>query len=268
MVSALLSAGAALASTFIPNSRLWTIENADTKQKLQGQFEPTDVTKSMDTRWGEFTSLNRDKSILQFLNGSNSKVSFTGRFFKSHALDKSPEDKLALLESWRMINASLRRPPILTFWVGDGHLKLNCVITSLTTTYGRPDAFGGLRDASFSISLLEFTTFSLDDEIQTHTRYATAGERDYFESLAFEEYGDPMIGDVIRKMHPQYQGLQPGDIVELPSIEFVRGVEVTQTSIPFKTGFGQKDTAQKRLRLAFVDKRGTSYVSHLMQKAG
>jgi len=70
---------------------------------------------------------------------------------------------------------------------------------------------------------------------------------------------------VIRKDHPKLQRLDSGDIVRMPSIEGVRGKTVTQTSVPLKTAFGKKDTAQKRLRLAFFDLRSESYVSHVLQ---
>jgi len=263
MVSPLLSAGVALATTFIPNFKLWNLRNLDSGQTLQGQFEAENVTREIAVNWGEFTSLNRQNPILQFLNGAAERVSFDGRFFSKHALDSSPEAKLDMLTAWTRIDPALRRPPILQFWVGDGHVTINCVIVALSATYERPDFFGGLRDVGFTASLLEFTTFSLDDAEETDTRYARARDRDYFELLAFEEYGNPMIGDVIRKKHPALQSLEAGDIVTLPSIEGVRGVPITQTSIPLKTAFGRKDSPQRRLRLQFFDKRSGDYVSHL-----
>lgn len=266
MVSPLLGAGAALATQFIPNFKVWNLANLDSNQVLQGQFEAQGVQKEVSVEWAEFTSLNRQKPILQFLHGNADNVSFTGRFFKAHALDSAPEERLAVLESWAKIDDAIRRPPILQFWIGDGHLKINCVIAGITGIgYGRPDFFGGLRDVSFGLSLKEFSTFSLDDEEQTDTRYARAKDRDYYEMLAFEEYGSPLLGDVIRKDHPDQETLKTGDTVRLPSIEGIRSKRVVQTSIPLQTGFGRKDTAQRRLRLKFFDSRSGSYVSHILQ---
>lgn len=265
MVSPLLGAGAALATSLIPNAKIWNLQNLDTGQVVQGQFEPQGTSKEIASNWAQFTSMNRGKPILQFLNGAADQASFQGRFFRKHGFDDSPEKKLQTLESWARIDGALRRPPVLQFWVGDGHLMINCVLIGMSVQYGVPDRFGGLRDVTFTMRLLEFTPFSLDDEVQTDTRYARAKERDYFELLAFKEYGNPLIGDVIRKDHPKIQSLEPGDTVKLPSIEGVRGKKVTQTSVPLKTAFGRKDTAQKRLRLAFFDLRAESYVSHLLQ---
>lgn len=266
MVSPLLGAGAALATQFIPNAKIWNIQNLDSGQVLQGQFEAQGVGEQINPNWGQFSSLNRAHPIFQFLNGQADQTAFTGRLFKNNALDTTPELKLGMLKSFAKVDDTLRRPPILRFWVGDGHLSINCIITSLSISHRRPDFFGGLRDVSFNVSLLEFTPFSLEDERQDDTRYARARERDYYELLAFHEYGNPLIGDIIRKDHPELQRLQPGDIVRLPSIEGVRGQEVTQRSIPLKTAFGKKDTAQRRLRLEFFDLRSTSYVSHLLQQ--
>lgn len=267
MVSPLLSAGAAAATTFIPNFKIWQMKNLDDGEVLQGQFEPENVQRDVGANWGQFTSLNRQNPIMQFLNGAQESLSFDGRFFRDHALDQSPQLKLNKLISWTKIQKNIRRPPIIQFWVGDGHVMMNCVITGITASYARPDFFGELRDVGFSISLLEFTTFSIDDAEEKFTRYARARERDYYEILAFEEYGNPMIGDVIRKAHPQQLTLQSGDIVQLPSIDGVRTTQITQTSIPLKTAFGRAETVQRTLRLQFFDKRSKTYTSHQMSTA-
>lgn len=265
MVSPLFGVGASLASNLIPNMKVWRLSNLDSNEVLEGQFEAEGLSEEVSTSWAQFTSLNRQNPILQFVHGNADTLSFTGRLFRNNALDSSPQDKLDKLKLWSRIDSSVRRPPILQFSVGDGHVSINCVIVGISIRYSRPDFFGGLRDVTFNVSLLQFSTFSLDDEEQTDTRYARASERDYYEMLAYKEYGNPILGDIIRKDHPDKQRLQPGDIVKLPSIEGIRDKEVTQTSTILKTAFGKRDTAQKRLRLSFFDKRSTSYVSHLLQ---
>jgi len=265
MVASLIGVGASLASNLIPNMKVWILTNLDTGEELQGQFEPEGLTKEVNSTWGEFTSLNRQNPIMQFLQGQSDQIAFTARLFRNHSLDDSPKDKLEKLESWIRIDSSVRRPPILQLSVGDGHINMNCVITGLSQKYGRPDFFGGLRDISVDISLKQFVTFSLDDEQQTDTRYARVKEREYYELLAYQEYGNPLLGDIIRKNHPQYQRLQPGNIVKLPSIEGIRNQEVKQTSVPLKTAFGKKNTPQKQLRIRFFESRSESYTSHLLQ---
>lgn len=265
MVSPLLGAGAALASQFIPNMKVWSLRNLDSDEVVQGQFEAQNVSEQITTTWAQHTSLNRENAISQFVHGNSDQVSFSSRFFKNNAFDTTPEEKLKKLKSWAKIDPSVRRPPILQFWVGDGHLTVDCYISGIAIDYGRPEMFGGLRDVTFNMSLNQFSSFSIDDEGVTDTIYVRAKERDYYELIAFYQYGNPLIGDIVRKDHPTLQRLDPGEIVKFPSIEGIRSKEVTQTSTALKTAFGKRDTPQKRLRIAFFESRSGSYVSHLLK---
>lgn len=267
MASPLIGQGVALATKLIPNFRTWFLENLDGGQTLQGQFSPTPTTENVSANWAQHTALNRGNAILQFVNGNNDTLSFQGRFFREVVADSNPKEKLDLLKSWARIDASVRRPPVVHFYVGDGHVQMNAVITGISNiVYGRPTALGSLRDVTFQVDLLRFEPFSLDDEGVTDTRYARAKDRDYHEMLAYQEYGNPLLGDYIRKLHPKQQTLTDGDIVKLPSIEGVRTQRVTQTSIPLKTGFGRRDTPQRSLRLYFFELRSASKVSHVFQR--
>lgn len=265
MVSPLIGLGIAALTKMLPDQRVWNIENLDSGEVLQGQFEAAAPTREATNKWASHTSLNRGNSIRQFVSVDDETISFQSRFFKQSALDSSPETKLEKLVSWIKIDPAARRPPIVQLWFGDGHLRLNCTITVTGITYGTADYAGGLRDVTFTINATEFTPFSLEDTVETDTRFARAKERDYYELLAFHEYGNPLLGDIIRKEHPEQQNLAPGDVVRLPSIEGIRDKTVTQTSIPLKTAFGRKDTPQRQLRIAFFVKRSNKFVSHLLQ---
>lgn len=267
MASPLIGQGIALATKLIPNFRTWYLENLDSGQTLQGQFSPQATTENVTVNWAQQTALNRGNAILQFVNENNDTLSFQGRFFRDGVTDADPKAKLDQLKSWARINSNVRRPPVLQFYVGDGHVQMNVVITGITNiVYGRPDALGGLRDVSFQVGLLQFEPFSLDDEGSTDTRYARAKDREYYELLAYEEYGNPLLGDYIRKLHPDQATLQDGDVVRLPSIEGVRNQRITQTSIPLQTGFGRRDTPQRSLRLFWFEKRSDPKVSHVFQE--
>lgn len=266
MVSPLIGQGIALATKLLPNSKTWFLENLDSGEVLQGQFEPNNSALDVTVYWAAQTALNRGNSILQFLNGGDDTINFEARLFKENGFSLSPEEKLSKLISWARIDPSVRRPPVLHFYVGDGHQSMNCVITGIGgISYGRPDAFGALRDVSFSVSLLRFVPFSLDDTGETDTRYARAKDRDYHELLAQQEYGNPMLGVVIQQAHPDQQNMKDGDVVKLPSIEGVRNKQIMPRSISLGTAFGRKDTAQRRNRIFFFDLRSASYVSHVQQ---
>lgn len=278
MVSPVLGQTIGALSTLVPQFRTWNMENLDTGEKLQGQFEAQEVTEQVGSNWAEHTALNRDNAILQFLNGNNDQLSFTARLYQDSILgdpllgrgqlasDSGPIDKLKKLKQWIRRDPKLRRPPIINFSIGSGHVQMTCVIRALSDiTYDRPDYFGGFKGVSLSVGLLQFVPFSIEDQEETDTRYAVTRDRDYYEMMALVEYGNPMLGDFIRKEHPKQQSPQPGDIVRLPAIETARKQRIQPKSIPLKGAYSRKDTSQRQLRLEFFALRQKSKTSHILQ---
>jgi len=249
-----------------PNLKTWFLANVDTGQILKGQFEPEGTTKNIAVNYAQHTALNRQNPILQFLNRAAETISFRARLFNRHALEFQAEDTLKLLESWTEIDPKYNRPPTMSFWVGDGHLQqIDCVITSLDgITYGRPTFFGGLREVSLTINLLQYEPFSLESTGIFETRYHRSRVRDYYELISEREYKQPLLGDVIRKRHPTQPVLQVGDVIKMPSIEAIRSERVEPKSIPLTTAYGKKLTAQKERRLEMFDARNRTYVSHVV----
>lgn len=257
--AAAIGIGATLLSKFV-NAKTWTLINLDTNEVLQGQFPPDGNTESVGASYAEINGLNRQHPILQFIGGESDKVTLQARFYKRDLSDDSPVDKIKVLKSWARRDAKTRRPPILVFALGGGDLQLDqCVLEGVRDIqYSPPDLIGGVRQIRFSLELKRYKPFDPEATQVTDTRYARAKDGDYYEFLAQQEYGDPLIGDVIRKLHPTQLLLEPGNIVKLPSIEGVRKTRVTQTSIALKTAFGRKDTPQRRLRILKFQERAAS----------
>lgn len=250
----------------LPNARTWFLANVDTGQILQGQFEPQATTKNIGVNYAQHTALNRQNPILQFLNRAADTISFQARLFNRHSLEVQAEETLRQLEEWTEIDPALNRPPTMSFWVGDGHLQqIDCVITSLDgITYGRPSFFGGLREVSLTINLLQYEPFNLESTGTFETRYHRARSRDYYELICYREYKQPLLGDVIRKRHPTQAVLQVNDVVKLPSIEAIRSERVEPKSLVLTTAYGKKITPQKTRRQEMFDLRNRSYVSHVV----
>jgi len=112
---------------------------------------------------------------------------------------------------------------------------------------------------------MQFVPFSIEDEREGETRFAVTRERDSYEMLALQEYGNPLLGDFVRKEHPTQQALQPGDIVRLPSIETARKQRITQKSLQLQGAYSRKDTLQRQLRLEFFELRSKKKTSHALQ---
>jgi hypothetical protein len=252
---------------FLPNFRSWFLENTDTGQVIQGQFEPDGpVTKDVKSNYETHTTLNRQNPITQYINGTPDAISFQARIFNQHSLDFTAEEQITLLELWAKRDPVFKRPPIVSFWMGDAHVYLTtAVITGLSgIQFGRPSFFGGLRDVTLTINLQQYEPFDLEDSEIFETRYHHARVRDYYEMLTEREYGNPLLGDVIRKRHPTLPNVQTGDVIKLPSIEAIRTERVDTKSIPLKTAFGRKDTVQRKLRIDMLSRRDRPYVSHVL----
>lgn len=247
-------------------AKAWHMKNLDSGEVLQGQFEAENVVEDVGAEWTSSTALNRQDPIDQFSHGLADNLSFASRFYRLHRDDDGPLQKLAMLKNWVRIDPSLRRPPIVEWWMGDGLVRIQAKIMSIRgIRYGSMDQTGSVRDVIFTVELEKFVQFNIEEEAETDTRYAHAAERDYYELLAAREYGTPTLGDVIRKLHPSRHGLTEGEVVKLPSIEGVRSKVVTQTSMPLSGAYSRKETDQRTLRLEWFEKRSVARTSHYLQ---
>lgn len=247
--------------------RVWFLKNVDTDETLQGQFPAENVTENVGSQYATHSTLNRQHSILQFTRGEVTTLSFDSMFFQQ-SRDEDITQPLRLLKSWSQRDNKLGRPPILNFWIGDGHAEFRqCVCKSVASIkYGEPTSLGAMRQVSFTVNLDEYTPFSLATKGNFETRYHNARQADYYEMLTVREYGDPMLGDVIRKRHPTKPNIQVGDIIKLPSIEAVRRSSIVPTSIPLADAFSRKDTATKRRFLEVLESRSQPFDSHVLQE--
>lgn len=248
------------------NTKKWYIRNEETNETLQGQFPAQGLTLEVGSNYVQHTALNRQNAILQYLNGKNDTLSFQSMFYSlDFTTDSLIEDRINTLMSWARRNDNTGRPPVVTFWVGNGFVEQTSVIDSIAgITFDEPTITGGLRKVTFTVNLLKHEEFELNATEILETRYHRVRERDYFEMLCYQEYGTPNLGDVIRRRHPSTPNLVPTNIVKLPSVQAIRTERLTQRSIQLKTAFGRKDTPQRTLRQKFFDLRSGDVVSHVL----
>lgn len=246
--------------------RSWFLKNEDTGQELQGQFEPEQLTENIAQKYAKHGALNRAHPIVQFLSGEAQTTTFRATLFGRDTLFTSAQDDLDLLKEWGQRDDTLERPPIMSFWVGDGHLEIaSCVIESLGgIVYGRPTLFGGLKTVTLNIQLLKYVPFDLEGDAGGETRYHRARVRDYYEMLTYREYGSALIGDVIRKRHPSKPVIEVADIIKLPSASVLRKDRVETKSIPLRNSYSRKPSPQRSLRLWMFEQRDRSYTSHIV----
>jgi hypothetical protein len=265
---AAIGIGATLLSKFL-NIKGWTLINEEGAKPVavQGQFPAVGLTREVGATWEQTNAVNRQNPILQFIHGELDRISYQVRIYKRDASDPSPVERLNQLIRWTKIDPLLRRPPVLTFALGAGTgLSQKVVLNSLAgITYGPVNLLGGITDVTFTMNLTRFITFDLEAEEVLDTRFAVAKSRDYYEMLAFQEYGDGELGVIIRQRNPTKPKLVPGDRIALPAVEGLRGLVAGPGSDILTTAFGNKDTPQRALFQSVLTARGGSKILFLFQ---
>lgn len=244
----------------------WFLGNVDTGEQYQGQFPAEEVAHEVGATYGDVHSLNRQSAITQFLHGNIETLSLPTRLYAETAIDNL-WDSLKMLLSWVKRDESLQRPPVLLFWIGDATVSMTCLLESVSgITYHSFRDDGSPRDVSFTLNLREFVDYLPFETGAGETRYHRARLHDYYEWLTQREYGDPMLGVVIRDRHPTKGALSVGDVVKLPDVDNLRTVRAEPTSIAMKTSFGRRETDQRNLRLEVLDRLNTTYYSHILKR--
>jgi hypothetical protein len=250
--------GATLLSKFL-TAKTWTLFNTENNKRLEGQFPHEGLSREVGAHWEEINALTRERPILQFITGEVETLEMSSRFFRRDITDDTVNEKISTLISWTKKDPRFGRPPILQLMVGDGEaVNMRVILKSLSRVqYAKPDFQGQLRMVTFQMTLWNYTEFAITDQLQKDTRYHRTARGQYYELIAKQEYGNPLLGDVIRKSAAQSGKalLSPGDIVKLPSIEGIRSARITQTSVILKGAFGQKDTPQRKRREEIFDEK-------------
>lgn len=270
----------------LSSNKLWTLEMIDPPNtKFSGQFLAENTTENIGSRINTQQSLNADSSNKQWVGGQDNTFTFNARIY---ALDgvKDVASKIAKLKSFTKKRDDLSRAPMFIFSLGT-QLSFSCLVATVGgIRYDELRSDGTLRGATFSIEL------SIIDEKQTdgsvslaskiknvggiissavgfasgfdlinipggslHTigRTATAKDGDTFESIAALEYGDALVGDVLRRANVEIFNIQAGDDVVLVDRQEIFQIEVTPQSNALKDE-EQRDI----LRQEFLELRGQS----------
>lgn len=260
---------------------VWTLSNLDTGEEITGQFGAEELTE--DAGAAEIAAkhaLNRDIPIQQWVHGNAREFTFTGRFWLTkqgliaammgEEKPKEPVQRLDLLRTWIKRDTKLRRPPVLMFWVGDTSVYLHyCLIKSLSNI--RYEDFetgsGKVKHVSFDIALVEYLPFDKSDApSKGETRYHYVKQGEYYELMCQREYGDPMMGDVIRKRHPTLPLPVPGERIKLPSYRAIRTNSVEPTSVQLQNAFTRGTAPQRALRIAVFEARNVDYYSLVLDE--
>lgn len=244
----------------------WILDSAEAGIFIMGQFEPEDWTENISSEWKELSALNQAHPLLQFVGGGLDTFTFGARLWAENKDQDIIEDLFMLKTLLRRLD-DLKRPPICTFSAGSQIFIRHVVIRSLggIKVLGiRPD--GKIRGISMRITLLRYV--ELGETIEESTklpkrenlddikeRVVKTGESP--ESIAKEEYQDPLQGVNVRKTNKVVDTVKAGDLLKIypPSSSFMQ-LAITPDSTVLGI-FQQTATARNE----FFDLRNRPYFS-------
>lgn len=225
-------------------------------QAIKFQFQPLSLAKNLGGVWSSVSGLNREHPILQFSHGDQQSFTFDARLFAKHQLD-SVEDVLRELERSTQRDPQLKRPPRWEFIWGSVIHETVIVESVGNIRYDDIRVDGSVRGVLLSITLQVYR--GADVELtqpgapRPSTFYVHTRTDDQWEDLAEREYGDALLGDLLRRRHPDlpFPGQVPGTIVALPPLETLRDEVVEPTAPPL-----QRTPDGLKLRRELFEKRG------------
>lgn len=250
--------------------RMTVIDSAsDLKGKsFEGQFIAQEMEEEIGSFLGENTTVNKGTSNFQWIRGEPDAFSFVSRVFATDGF-KNVRQKIELLKSLAKRDPKLKRAPKIRFEAGT-EIAFICFIRGIKFSYDELRSDGSLRGAvvSFELQKLDIATdlpkaasdlakqiklgigvvagaVGIIDQLKPRkfipggslhtigrTRKVTQG--DTFESIAADEYGDALLGDILRRLQPEIVNLVPGDEVELVESAEINTIPVTPQSVALK----------------------------------
>jgi len=251
--------------------KLWTLEDLDRGVTIVGQFIPQGVTKTVEGSIAQAGSQNAQFPILQWTSGELEVITFSARLWATDSTDFSVEDRLDALENLVKRQEDLDRPPVCTFAWGDvSSLVVDGLVKAIgRSTYDEIRNDGTLRGVSLQITLwryepLEFTV--TDPALpERMTRIRRAKQADTYESIALDEYGNPLLGVLLRQLNPRIPGMELADLkakdpVHVYPEDYLVTLPVEPEFHGFRTGEGY-ETAEERRRELFDARGGDAFVT-------
>lgn len=212
----------------------WSFRNLDTDELWRPQFPMPEGGVSL-TIGGNLVKQNRfgeQDPIIHWTHGQPKDMRFTGMLYARHTGES--DDVQDLFDSLKLLaikDKDLGRPPIVMFTFGSRESEV-VLIERVDPTIVSVDKDGFTKEIRFDISMTRYVPFSQSQIDPTKPAkesfylVASAAEQSY-EAIALRRYGNPLLGDRIRKRHPQ-EPFAPrvGSIVHIPPKSIVLREEV------------------------------------------
>lgn len=206
---------------------LWSVVSADPEVSifLEGQFQPEDGAETGSTpNLGESATAGSERPVVQWIHGGSERLSLRSSFYSLHLLDDI-RAKVETLEALVARDPTLGRAPRVTLTWGDqtvtGFATVKKRITGFWPVSGYP------RAVVFDLEVVGAPALDFKGSGSIagtgETQHVTLGAGESLEGLALRYYGDPLLGDLIRRENPELaHGEAAGDRVKILEREHPR----------------------------------------------
>jgi len=187
----------------------WLLYDMDHNYEWRPQFPIGDVQFSVGGTLSEQPRFGFQDALLNWTHGRSKTVNFTTTLF---ARDESEgvlvQELLRELEDLSQKDDELGRTPICQFSLGSSISEV-CLVEIVDPTVVTTLRNGQPREVRCAITLRKYVPFSqkqIDPTRPVKESFllvASAAEQSY-EAIARRYYGDPMLGDRLRKRHQAY----------------------------------------------------------------
>ena len=255
------------------SSKAWSLVGDDPKfanLTFEGQFTAENYRESGgDQSLGEASSINKSAPAFQFLSNDGETVTFQARFYATNSF-KNIKQQIELLKIFKKRDPDLKRPPKFIFTFGT-EIGFVCFVKKVDFAYDELRSDGSIRGVVANITLQKIdktkqgsdsAATSLSSKIKAaagivagaagivaqikkrinipgsslhtidRTRLAKSG--DTFERIAQQEYGNALLGDILRRAQPEKANLKTGDTVILVDPTEINAIEITPQATALK----------------------------------
>ena len=206
----------------------WYIRNVDTNDTFFPQFRlEGGVQSNFSTSIGTTSRFGFDDPVVQWASGELSSYRFKTVLFSRNA-EEEILDKFELLQSFTKRDNTVGRIPICQFNYGQ-YLQQLVLVKSVTYTIIDIDEESGLPfHIDLDIELVKYTPFERrtlnpTKQFKESFHYAVSDVSQTYEQIAKKLYGDPLLGDRLRKRHPESpMAPKVGTLIKAPSKKIIK----------------------------------------------
>lgn len=273
--------------------KTWKLTGIDAgfEKEFEGQFLAQDMEETVGAFLGETTTVNKGAPDFQWIRGEAEKFSFTTRLWASNSF-KNIKQQINLLKSFARRDPNLKRAPKFLFSAGT-EISFTCFVRGVRFRYDELRIDGSLRGAVVDLELQVIedkavgnAATSLASQIKfaagivvgavgiaaqvkrlikipggsLHTvgRTIVVKEGQTFETVAAIEYGNALLGDILRRAQPEIANLKAGDKINLVEPSEIIQIPITQQSIALMNT--QENLSLRELKIAARNRPTTIFV--------